>query len=352
MNMSNLASAIQTPWNPENKQMRGLLDIGYSYDPSARARQEAMFPDAYRKITAPPSGSAFYPNAQNQINAIYSMSGARDMQGNPLTGKSPSAGSYYVPASSADSLPGSGWNPKGGGSGFGGLLGALAPVALGFALGPAGLGLSGIGGGALAGGLTSAVSGGNILKGAALGGLGGGISGYVNSNFSNTPSFAGISPANLASTAGRAGLGLLSGQNPTQALLGGVGSLAGTSAASNFDNPWLKNLAGSSVNTAVRGGDVGTSALSSLLGTTAKYAAKDVSNPFLKDLVMSSPKLLQTAMNRRPSYQPAQAPRPAQGSTIPPDIAAAMVALGKKGYSEEQAKQIVMQHIAGGTQNG
>ena len=87
MNESDLASAIQTPWNPANKQMRGLLDIGYSYDPSARTRQEAMFPNAYRKIIAPPSGSAFYPTAQNQINAIYSMPGARDMMGNLLTGK-------------------------------------------------------------------------------------------------------------------------------------------------------------------------------------------------------------------------------------------------------------------------
>lgn len=81
----------------------------------------------------------------------------------------------------------------------GGLLGAIAPIALGFALGPAGLGLSGITGGAVAGGLTSAIGGGDILKGAALGGLGGGISNWAGSNFSSAPSagFAGVLLPNL-----------------------------------------------------------------------------------------------------------------------------------------------------------
>lgn len=237
----------------------------------------------------------------------------------------------------------------------GGLLGTLAPIALGIALGPAGLGLSGIGGGALAGGLTSAISGGNILRGAALGGLGGGISNWAGSNFSSLPSegFAGISPAQFANTAGRTGLSILGGQDPSQALLGGVGGLAGTSAASNFDNPWLKNLAGTTASTAVRGGDIGNAALNSLFGTTAKYGASQTDNPFLKDLALSSPQLLGQLMgNSQPQAQPRpQTTQPtmqqAQGSQMPNWVKQAMVALGKKGYSEQQAMQMVQQRGRG-----
>jgi hypothetical protein len=59
-------------------------------------------------------------------------------------------------------------------SGFGGLLGKLAPMALAFALGPAGLAaLPAWGAGAVGGAFGSAINGGNPLKGAVLGGLGG-----------------------------------------------------------------------------------------------------------------------------------------------------------------------------------
>lgn len=235
----------------------------------------------------------------------------------------------------------------------GGLLGALAPVALGFALGPAGLGLSGIGGGALAGGITSAVSGGDILKGAALGGLGGGLSDFTKANFSSAPSsgFAGISPAQLASTVGKTGISILGGASPTQALTGGLSSLAGTSAASNFDNPWLKNLAGTTASTAVRGGDVGNAAIGSLLGTTAKYGASQVDNPWLKSLVTSSPQILSQLTNSQPNSQPrpqqAQPTQQAQGSQMPDWVRQAMAALTKKGYSQQQAMQLIQQRGRG-----
>lgn len=229
----------------------------------------------------------------------------------------------------------------------GGILGALAPVALGVALGPAGLGLSGIGGGALAGGITSAVSGGNPLKGALLGGAGGALSGYTNANFSGNPSsgFAGISPAQFASTAGRAGLGLLGGASPTQALTGGLANLAGTSVASNFDSPWAKNMAGAATSTAVRGGDVGQAALYGGLGGLANSAASGIDNPFLRSLVTSSPNLLQKyqASQNRPAYS-----QPQQPSSQPPAwVNQAMVALGKKGYTEAQAKQMIQQRGRG-----
>lgn len=231
----------------------------------------------------------------------------------------------------------------------GGLLGALAPIALGVALGPAGLGLSGIGGGALAGGLTSAVSGGNILKGAALGGLGGGISNFVGSNFSSLPSegFAGISPAQFANTAGRTGLSILGGQDPSQALLGGVGGLAGTSAASKFDNPWLKNLAGSTASTAVRGGDIGGSALNSLLGTTAQFGASQTDSPWLKQLALSSPQILNKAINAPQAPQMRQPQPQPQQAQMPDWVRQAMAALTKKGYSQQQAMQLIQQRGRG-----
>lgn len=234
----------------------------------------------------------------------------------------------------------------------GGILGKLAPVALGFALGPAGLGLSGIGGGALAGGITSAVSGGNILKGAALGGLGGGLSNYANTNFSSNPAsgFAGVSPAQFVSTAGKTGINMLAGQDPTQAFLGGASSLAGTSAASNFDNPWLKNLAGTTASTAVRGGDIGNAAIGSLLGTTAKFGASQTDNKWLKELALSSPGLLGKVINNNQQPRQSQSrPQQAQQASaqMPNWVRQAMVALGKKGYSEQQAKQMIQQRGRG-----
>lgn len=233
----------------------------------------------------------------------------------------------------------------------GGILGALAPVALGFALGPAGLGLSGIGGGALAGGITSAVSGGNILKGAALGGLGGGLSNYASTNFSSAPSagFAGIPPAQFATTVGKTGISILGGASPTQALTGGLSSLAGTSAASNFDNPWLKNLAGTTASTAVRGGDIGNAAIGSLLGTTAKFGASQTDSPWLKQLALSSPGMIGQLMSNNPPQQPR--PQQAQQGQMPGQmpvwVRQAMVALGQKGYSEQQAKQMIQQRGRG-----
>ena len=232
----------------------------------------------YNKVLGIAPGSDFYPNAQNQLNAIYNTPGAMTPDGKLLSGgAAPTGGEYFVPSSSVGNLPGNGWNPDAGG----GLLDKIAPLALGVAgnfllpgLGSAlGGGLLGsAGAGAIIGGATSGLTGGNILKGAALGGLGAGLGKYVGSNLSSNPSagLAGISPAQLASTAGKAGIGMLSGQDPSKALLSGIGSLGGTSAASNFDNPLLKNLVGSTVSAGIQGGDIGSAGLSSLLNTSLK----------------------------------------------------------------------------------
>jgi hypothetical protein len=300
-------------------------------------------------------GSAFYPNAQNQISAIYNTPGARDSKGNLLTGKTPTYGNYFVPVEYADKLPGNGWNPDGGG----GLLDSLAPVALGVAgnflvpgLGAAlGGGLLGsAGAGAIIGGATSGLTGGNILQGAALGGLGAGIGSYAGSNFSTNPAngFAGISPAQFASTAGKAGLGMLSGANPGQALTNGIAGLAGTSVASNFNSPWLQGLTGSATNAAVRGGDVGQAALYGGLGGLANSASSQFSNPWAKSLIASSPKLLSQYMNMQNKPQQQQnSPQSNQQAQMPDWVKQAMVALGKKGYSEAQARQMIQQRGRG-----
>lgn len=232
-----------------------------------------------------------------------------------------------------------------------GIAGNLLMPGLGSALGGGLLGSAGAG--AIIGGATSGLTGGNIIKGAAMGGLGGGLSNYVNTNFSSNPAsgFAGVSPAQFVSTAGKTGINMLAGQNPTQAFLGGASSLAGASAASNFDNQWLKNLAGTTASTAVRGGDIGNAAIGSLLGTTAKFGASQTDNKWLKELALSSPGLLGQFMNN--NQQPQQTQRPPQrppqqaSAQMPPWVRQAMVALGQKGYSEAQAKQMIQQRGRG-----
>ena len=77
-------------------------------------------------------------------------------------------------------------NPKGAslGDSLGGLLGA----GLGFALGPAGFAMMpGWAAGAIGGGLGSAISGGDPLKGALFGGLGAGLGGEIGNLFSDMP---------------------------------------------------------------------------------------------------------------------------------------------------------------------
>ena len=77
-------------------------------------------------------------------------------------------------------------NPKGAsfGDSFGGLLGA----GLAFALGPAGWAtMPGWAAGAIGGGVGSALSGGDVIKGALFGGIGGGLGGEIGNLFSDMP---------------------------------------------------------------------------------------------------------------------------------------------------------------------
>jgi hypothetical protein len=89
------------------------------------------------------------------------------------------SGKIFVPIDKESTFPGwtnedTSYYHKASNGGLGGILGKLAPIALSFALGPAGVGaLPAWGAGAVGGAFGSAVNGGNIFKGAALGGLGG-----------------------------------------------------------------------------------------------------------------------------------------------------------------------------------
>ena len=123
--------------------------------------------------------------------------------------------------------------------GFKQILGTVLPVALsviapgiGTAIGTA-LGASGIGasilGGAIIGGASSALTGGNIVKGTLMGGLGGGL---------------GEAVGGLASDAFKLGLG-----DTTKAILGGtlVGGAAGALTGEGFGKGALQGAIGSGV---------------------------------------------------------------------------------------------------------
>jgi len=310
-------------------------------------------PGAYKPVNAPPP-DAFWPNAQNRLNSIASIPGVRDRTGKPLTSM-PTGGLYYVPVESLSSVADSGWNHNGdNGLGLGG-IGSLALgiggnmllPGLGSALGGGLLGAAGAG--AIIGGGTAALTGGNVLKGAALGGLGAGVGNYVGSNFSTNPAsgFAGISPAQLASTVGKTSIGMLSGASPSQALTSGLASLAGTSAASNFDNPWLKSISGSLASTAVRGGDLGQAAILGGIGGLSQNLASNVDNKALQSLIRQSPGMLNSIMMSAGNNSQRYVPRQPVQNKPPAWVSQAMVALGKKGYSEQQAKQMIQQRGRG-----
>lgn len=104
-------------------------------------------------------------------------------------------------------LPEAGW--------FGDILGAVAPIALGTLLGPAGLGMSALGAGMTTGLAGFALSGGNLAKGlsAGLGGFGGaGLGESLAANVAETPLIQEVGTsglANASSVPGTTGVGML-----------------------------------------------------------------------------------------------------------------------------------------------
>lgn len=91
--------------------------------------------------------------------------------------------------------------------------------------------------GAAAGGTTAAVTGGDPLKGALLGGAGGAIGGY-SSTLSKTGGL--LSPSNMVNTAGKTALAAVSGGDPVATL---ASSVAGSAAGAATDSPFVGQLA-------------------------------------------------------------------------------------------------------------
>lgn len=91
--------------------------------------------------------------------------------------------------------------------------------------------------GAVAGGTTAAITGGDPLKGALLGGAGGAIGGY-SSTLSKTGGL--LSTSNMVNTAGKTALAAVSGGDPVATL---ASSVAGSAAGAATDSPFVGQLA-------------------------------------------------------------------------------------------------------------
>ena len=91
--------------------------------------------------------------------------------------------------------------------------------------------------GAAAGGTTAAITGGDPLKGALLGGAGGAIGGY-SSTLSKTGGL--LSTSNMVNTAGKTALAAVSGGDPVATL---ASSVVGSAAGAATDSPFVGQLA-------------------------------------------------------------------------------------------------------------
>lgn len=130
------------------------------------------------------------------------------------------------------------------------LLGAVLPIVLNFiipgiggAIGTAFGASAGIGanilGGTILGAGSSALSGGNVLKGALMGGLGGGAAGALGKTANNALglNLGGAGQAVLGSTIAGAGAGLATGEGAGKGALQGLAGGAIGQIAGNFNNP-------------------------------------------------------------------------------------------------------------------
>lgn len=120
-----------------------------------------------------------------------------------------------------------------------GLMASFIPglgTAIGSAIGASGVGAS-IAGGAILGGASSAIGGGDILKGALMGGIGGSAAGLAGGL---TDSLGATGAKIAAGAATGAARGLVSGQNPiASAVMGGLPSF---DTGSSFANTILNNV--------------------------------------------------------------------------------------------------------------
>ncbi len=119
--------------------------------------------------------------------------------------------------------------------GFGAPL-AASMQAAGYSAGTAAVASNAIVGAAM-GGTTAAITGGDPLKGALLGGAGGAIGGY-SSTLSKTGGL--LSTSNMVNTAGKTALAAVSGGDPVATL---ASSVAGSAAEAATDSPFVGQLA-------------------------------------------------------------------------------------------------------------
>lgn len=119
--------------------------------------------------------------------------------------------------------------------GFGAPL-AASMQAAGYSAGTAAVASNAIVGAAM-GGTTAAITGGDPLKGALLGGAGGAIGGY-SSTLSKTGGL--LSPSNMVNTAGKTALAAVSGGDPVATL---ASSVAGSATVAATDSPFVGQLA-------------------------------------------------------------------------------------------------------------
>jgi len=200
--------------------------------------------------------------------------------------------------------------------------------------------------------------GGAIASVMGMPGVGSGITNSLSSGLQGLGVASSVAPyvsKGLISAGGTALGGGDLKQSLTNGVASGLGTFAGNQVAGAIGSSLspaistaLSQGTAGALGTAIKGGDVLKSGLLSGINGLAQGAASGMDNGALKSLVKSSPGLLNTIMasqNRgSPSAPSAPAPQQAQ---MPDWVRQAMVALGKKGYTEAQAKQMIQQRGRG-----
>ena len=217
----------QTYTNPETKQTASIADLGIkdpvtaSFEVGRLASKEGRNLDPWSAYGPQKSGEHYGTNADEYRGALM----------NDL----PKIRAYEAKGGLLDKVIDYAPMAIMAVSGFG--------AALGNVLTQAGMNatLASVASGAASGALSSAASGGNVAKGALMGGAGGAI-GSVTSNLEGGANFVGptdnaiLSPSNIASAGGSAALAAATGGNAGTAFIGslagsGVRNMTGSSAA-------------------------------------------------------------------------------------------------------------------------
>lgn len=197
--------------------------------------------------------------------------------------------------------------------------------------------------------------GGAISSVMGMPGVGSGITNSLSSGLQGLGVASSIAPyvsKGLISAGGTALGGGDLKQSLTNGVASGLGTFAGNQVAGaigtslpSWASSALSQGTAGALGSAIKGGDVLKSGLLSGLNGLAQGASSGMDNGALKDLVKSSPGLLNRIMASQNKGSPSS-PAPQQAQ-MPAWVSQAMVALGKKGYTEQQAKQMIQQHGQG-----